>query len=116
MGKPEGKVEDYLIKKCEEHGFLCYKFVSPGRNGVPDRIVIGRGHTVFIELKSEDGKPSKLQLLNAKRMTEAGADVRFCFSKSEIDMFFEQALKWRNRNKANKTVTTKGKKNQNDSH
>ena len=106
MGKPEGQVEDYLIKKCNEHDFLCYKFVSPGRNGVPDRIVIGRGHIVFIELKSEDGHPSKLQLLNAQRMTEKGADVRFCFSKEEIDEFFVEALTWRNRKNRNFTPPT----------
>ena len=99
MGKPEGQVEDYLIKRCEEHNFLCYKFVSPGRNGVPDRIIIGRGHTVFIELKAPNGTPSAQQILNAKRMTAAGADVRFCFSKEAIDEFFEEALTWKNRKK-----------------
>lgn len=107
MGKPEGQVEDYLIKKCEEYGFLCYKFTSPGRKGVPDRIVIGRGHTVFIELKAENGTPSKLQLLNAQRMIQAGADVRFCFSKSEIDEFFNEALTWRNRKNKSFTPPTK---------
>ena len=94
MGKPEGKVENYLIKQCEKHDFLCFKFVSPGRKGVPDRIVIGRGHTVFIELKSEDGTPSKQQKLVIRKMLGAGADVRLCYTKEEVDIFFKEALQW----------------------
>ena len=53
MGKPEGTIENYLIKKATENNCLCYKFVSPGKRGVPDRIVIGKGKTIFVELKSE---------------------------------------------------------------
>lgn len=94
MGKPEGKVEDHLIEMCRRKGFLCFKFVSPGRRGVPDRIVIGKGRTVFIELKSDDGEPSKQQKLVIRKMRDAGADVRLCYTKDEIDRFFEETETW----------------------
>ena len=29
MGKPEGIIEDYLIKQAENHDSVCYKFTSP---------------------------------------------------------------------------------------
>ena len=49
MGKAEGYVEDYLIKQAKAHNHLCFKFISPGIDGVPDRILIGNGKTIFIE-------------------------------------------------------------------
>ena len=36
----ESSIESYLVRKVKEHGGLCYKFVSPGNPGVPDRIII----------------------------------------------------------------------------
>ena len=99
MGKPEGIVEDYLFRQAEKHGFLCFKFTSPGHRGVPDRIVIGRGHTVFIELKSDTGELSKLQKTVIANMIEHGADVRVYRSKTEIDEFFKEASKWRKSSK-----------------
>lgn len=94
MGKPEAKVENYLLDKATKNGFLCYKFTSPGRRGVPDRIIIGRGHTVFIETKAPNGEPSKIQKLTIKKMRAAGADVRLCYTRQQVDAFFEEALQW----------------------
>lgn len=89
MGKAEGNIEDYLIQKAEEHGWLCMKFVSPGRRGVPDRILIGYGHTIFVELKSPTGALRKQQALVIKRMRHHGADVRIMNNKTKIDKFFQ---------------------------
>lgn len=85
MGKPEGAVENHLIKRCKQLGLLHYKFVSPSRRGVPDQIVIGNGRVVFVELKSEVGTLSKLQELTIARMRDVGADVRVCYSKAQVD-------------------------------
>lgn len=92
MGKPEGIIEDYLIKKAEEHHFLCFKFVSPGRRGVPDRILIGQGHTIFVELKSETGNLRKQQEYRIKEMQEHGAVVYVLNTKEKIDQFFQSFL------------------------
>ena len=62
MGKPEGLIEDYLGKIAHEHGFLYYKFTSPAHSGVPDRILIGHGKTVFVELKRPGGGASRLPI------------------------------------------------------
>ena len=95
MGKQEGKVEDHLINLCDQHGFVCFKFTSPGCRGVPDRIVIARGHTVFIECKTPIGRLSEIQKRVIKRMRTAGADVRVCNSIESIDEFIQEAVKWR---------------------
>lgn len=89
MGKPEGKIEDYLIKKATEHNCLCYKFVSPGKRGVPDRIIIGYGQTIFIELKSETGTLRKQQEYRIQEMQSHGASVLVLNTKEKIDQFFK---------------------------
>lgn len=98
MGKPEGIVEDYLGTVAKQHDFLCYKFVSPGRRGVPDRVIIGHDatgapRTIFIELKSATGTPSKQQLFIIDKMRKHGAEVHILSSKSEIDEFFKTNIR-----------------------
>lgn len=88
MGKAENYVEGYLKKKAKEHGFLCYKFTAPGVNGVPDRIIIGHGLTVFIETKSHKGSLAVLQKETISEMKEYGAIVYVAKSREQIDAMF----------------------------
>lgn len=54
----EGKVNAYAQSK----GFLVYKFTSPARRAVPDRIYISpKGTVVFVEFKREGQKPTPPQ-------------------------------------------------------
>lgn len=87
---PEGRVEAHLCNRCKRLGFLCYKFVSPGNKGVPDRIVIGNGHTVFVELKAESKVPRKLQLKVHDKMRDAGADVRVADTVELVDKLLKE--------------------------
>lgn len=89
MGRAEGYVENYLVKKAKEKGFLCFKFTSPGIRGVPDRIVIGHGKTVFIETKSKTGTPSELQKIRIKQLKDHGAEVYIASSREQIDQILE---------------------------
>lgn len=51
----EGKVREYALKK----GFLAYKFTSPNRRSVPDRLFITpTGVVFFIEFKQAGKKPT----------------------------------------------------------
>ena len=90
MGRPEGYVEEYLVEQAEERGHVCYKWVSPGRRGVPDRILIGNGHVIFVELKSSVGVLSKSQQLMIPRLREHGADVRVIRSRGEVDALMKE--------------------------
>lgn len=59
----EKEVEKHLCKKVKEelHG-LALKFVSPGFNGVPDRIILlPMGRIYFVETKAPGKKLRKLQ-------------------------------------------------------
>ncbi len=92
MGKPEGIIEDYLIKQAENNNCLCYKFTSPGKRGVPDRIIIGHSYTVFIECKSPTGTTRTQQDFRIKEMRDHGALVYVLNTKSSIDDFFEKLI------------------------
>ena len=87
---PEGRVESYLVQQCTKRKYLCYKFVSPGNKGVPDRIVIGNGHTVFVELKAKSKVPRALQLSVHRKMRAAGADVRVADTVELIDKLMKE--------------------------
>lgn len=88
----ENDVETYLKKQAEKNGYLCYKFVSPGHNGVPDRLIIGHGRTFFVETKAPNGTPRKLQQKVIEKMRNNGADVYIINTKAKVDELFEKTL------------------------
>lgn len=52
----EKYIENKLCEELKKLDILTLKFVSPGRNGVPDRIAIGHfGNFYFVELKRPKG-------------------------------------------------------------
>ena len=85
MGKPEDYVEKYLMKQCKRRDFGCLKFVSPGTNGVPDRIIIANGRIVFVETKRAGGKLRRLQEEITAEMRRQGADVRVADTRELVD-------------------------------
>ena len=66
----ERDIEKYMVSRCTELGVLCYKFTSPQRRNVPDRILIYHGHTIFVELKATGKKPNAGQLRAHERLAE----------------------------------------------
>ena len=91
MGK-EAIIEKYLKTQAVKNDFLCYKFVSPSNDGVPDRILIGNGLTFFVELKAPGEKPRKLQERVFAKMQKHGAIVYVIDSKEGVDKLFEEIL------------------------
>lgn len=58
----EKQVEAKLVAAVKRAGGVAYKFSSPSRRGVPDRIVVlPGGRPVFVEVKRPGGKLSPLQ-------------------------------------------------------
>lgn len=90
MGAAEAHVEKYLVTQCKKHNILCWKFTSPGRTGVPDRIVIARGRTVFVETKARDGILSPRQKVVIAELKEHGAEVRVANTRELVDEFLIQ--------------------------
>ncbi|WP_326742829.1 VRR-NUC domain-containing protein [Streptomyces sp. NBC_01768] len=89
----ERVIEDYLLTQCRAHGFLCLKFVSPARRGVPDRIVVALGRIVFVEVKRPGGQLRKLQQLTHAKLRRHGAEVHVVDDKPSIDVFIAHLLR-----------------------
>ena len=90
MGVRENTVEKYLDGCIKEFNGLTRKWVSPGRDGVPDRIVIVKGHIWFVEVKTVDGKLSPPQIREHTRLAKCGAAVRCVWGKDDVDLFIKE--------------------------
>lgn len=88
----EKQVEAFMKSEAQKRGCLFYKFVSPGNDGVPDRILItptGRVH--FIELKTTNGRLSPSQRVQIDRLEEHNALVCVVRGKDGVITFFDEA-------------------------
>lgn len=83
----ESSIEKYLKTKIIGMGGLCWKFVSPGTIGVPDRIVIHKGKVIFVELKAAGQKPRAIQMHRAKQLDCQNCPVIVIDSKADVDRF-----------------------------
>ena len=84
----ESTIEAYLRDRVKELGGKAYKFVSPGNDGVPDRLVcLPGGRVVFVELKAPGKTPTRLQLLQHAELGKRGFDVFVIDSKQGVDDF-----------------------------
>lgn len=86
----EREIEAALVKAVKAAGGLCWKFVSPGTNGVPDRIVImPERPAVFVELKAPGQKPTALQLKQHDELRQRGQRVEVIDSKEAVKAFVQ---------------------------
>ena len=89
----EGSIESKLVRMVRERGGLCFKFVSPGNPGVPDRIVITpAGRTVYVELKTEAGRLAAIQKWQHEELRKRGADVRTLKGLEQVKAFVEEVF------------------------
>lgn len=89
----ESTLERKVVAYCRANALLCYKFVSPSNSGVPDRLILGRGRVLFLELKAPGEKPSAFQEYELKTLIKAGLDAlwvdTFEAAKAAIDRQFD---------------------------
>lgn len=89
----ESSIESKLVRMVRERGGLCFKFISPGNPGVPDRIVITpAGRTVYVELKTEAGRLAAIQKWQHEELRKRGADVRTLKGLEQVKAFVEEVF------------------------
>lgn len=89
----ERSIEAYLRERVKKAGGIAYKWVSPGNNGVPDRIVaLPGGRIVFVELKAPGRKPTPLQRVQQDRLRALGCDVRVVDSREGVDELIRELM------------------------
>ena len=88
----ESKIERELVERVKQAGGMAYKLVSPGNNGMPDRLVIFPDQSpIFVELKTEKGVLRRMQKRQIKRLVDLGQDVDLLRSakRSTVSMICE---------------------------
>lgn len=69
----EKQIERKLVSEVKKRGGICPKWVSPGFDGVPDRLVFLPGkHFGMVEVKAPGEKPRPLQMSRHRLLEKLG--------------------------------------------
>ena len=72
----EKQVELKLVRAASAAGGICPKLVSPGMDGMPDRMVLLPGAKIaFVEVKAPGRKPRQLQMRRHEQLRALGFKV-----------------------------------------
>lgn len=78
-------IERKLVAAVKKTGGMALKFVSPGFDGMPDRIVLlPDEHIAFVEVKAPGKKPRSLQLARHRLLRKLGFPVYVIDSADQI--------------------------------
>lgn len=99
--KREAAIEAHLVERIAALGGIAYKFTSPARRSVPDRVVLlpkrddpdseffHAPATIFVELKAPGCKPTPGQAREHERIRALGHRVEVLDSVEAVDAFVE---------------------------
>lgn len=85
MGRPEAKIEMYLVDRAEQEGVFMRKAEWIARSGCPDRYGAKAARQAWVECKSETGELSDIQRSEIERMRNAGIIVFVVANRAEVD-------------------------------
>lgn len=81
----EKEIEKKLILEVKKRGGICPKWVSPGFDGIPDRIVLLPNMKIgFVEVKAPGEKPRPLQIARHKQLRKLGFQVHILDDEKQI--------------------------------
>jgi hypothetical protein len=84
-------VENHFVWAVERIGGKTYKFTSPGRKGVADRIAcLPDGSTWFVELKTKGGRLSVLQKMFMSDMALLNQKYACLWTTEQIDEWINE--------------------------
>ena len=87
----EKKLEQKLVKAVRDIGGLALKFVSPGCDGVPDRLIlIAYGKVAFVEVKAKGKKPRPIQIRRINQIKNLGFLVFILDDEKDIPSIIQQ--------------------------
>ena len=79
-------IERKLVKTAKNMGGLALKFISPGYDGVPDRIVLFPGGRIaFVEVKAPGKALRPLQVRRKRQLESLGFKVYVLDAAEQID-------------------------------
>lgn len=91
----EKEIEKKLVSEIKKRGGIAYKFVSPGNDGVPDRIVvIPGGKVIFAELKTDTGKVRPRQQVQIDLLKRLGCPAVVVRGEEGLNTFLRHVDFW----------------------
>ena len=90
----ERDIEKKMLNAIRKMGGEAFKWVSPGNDGVPDRIVmLPGGRLIFVELKADRGLLSSVQKIQIRRIQKLGQEVEVVQGMDGLEEFLERIRK-----------------------
>ena len=87
----EKNIEHDLVMKVKRTGGLALKFVSPGFDGVPDRLVLLQGGKMgFVEVKAPGKHPRPLQESRYMLLRRMGFKVYVIDRAEQIEKIIQE--------------------------
>ena len=81
----EKQIEQKLVKAVKAEGGMCPKLVSPGTDGMPDRLVmLPKARIGFVEVKAPGAKPRPLQVKRLGQLRDLGFHVSVLDDPAQI--------------------------------
>ena len=86
----EKLIEQKLVHKVKAAGGIAPKFVSPGLDGMPDRLLLlPGGRMAFVEVKAPGEKPRPLQITRHRLLTKLGFKIYVLDDPEQITKILE---------------------------
>lgn len=100
LNREEKDIEDRAVRKLNKQGGMLIKQNANLYPGIPDRLLIYHGISIFIEFKTKtkNSKPSNEQLRWHDRLKRTGFLVLTISSHLEVDQLFKDLEKCRRMN------------------
>lgn len=87
----EKEIEQKLVTEAKRCGGICPKFVSPGFDGMPDRLVLlPKGRFAFVEVKAANEKPRPLQIARHRLLSKLGFKVYVLDDVRQIGVILDE--------------------------
>ena len=91
----EKETERKLVRAVKRVGGICPKFVSPGMDGMPDRMILLPGGKIgFVEAKAPGRKPRILQVRRHRQLRNLGFPVFILDDPEQILDIIGEVEKW----------------------
>lgn len=87
----EKTVEQRFAVETKKRGGIALKFVSPGFDGMPDRLVLfPDGKMGFVEVKAPGKKPRPLQIVRHEMLRKMGFKVFVLDGMEQIGVIIDE--------------------------
>lgn len=92
----EKQIESKLVKAVRTVGGMCPKLVSPGTDGMPDRLVLLPGCRIgFVEVKAPGKEPRPLQTQRHRQLRALGFPVFVLDDPEQVPQIVKEVSEWR---------------------